>query len=344
MNIKKTFNQIRVIFFGGISALVLLNLILFFYMYYPLARPNEYNTTDYTFEPNRIYFWMYEGIAYGKTDSAGFNNNQFISKPDIIILGSSHMQAKEVMPKYNVANQLQSNLVNSGYNFSVYNMGISSHGFIKCLKYLKNTTAHSEKYIVIETSDIDFSGEEIESLLQYSLSRIQINTYNNKIINFVRRLPLYQILRTQQTQGLIKVFLGKNTSTNQSLSTTQENITRISANYEKLFSYIEENSDGRQIIVFYHPTGMPTANGKLEYITSESYLEEFKLASKRHGIIFLDLTEETEKLWQTEHKTTHGFTTGTAFSGHLNKNGHRIAARKLADCIIQNEENSDVAF
>ena len=98
------------------------------------------------------------------------------------------------------------------------------------------------------------------------------------------------------------------------------------------------------MIIFYHPTGTPLANGKLEYANNTFYFNEFKNAAEKYGIAFIDLTEETEKLWQTEHKTTHGFTTGTAFSGHLNRNGHEIAARKIADYIIQNEERADVAF
>ena len=290
---------------------------------------------------------MTEGISWGKMDSAGFNNTSVIENPDVLILGSSHMEATNVMQKYNTSNQLQTILKDSDISLQVYNKGISGHDFLKCCKYLSNNSeTTSAKYIVIEISKIDYSKSDIQQLFDNKVEYKASHTTG--IIYYLQKMPLFRLVWLQFEQGLLNLFLPKTTSTSKQLdstsNTTQETEDSIKENYNKLFSYISSNANNKQVIIFYHPTGTPMPNGKLEYSTPSLYLKEFERAAKEYGIIFIDLTEETEKLWNNNYKTTHGFTTGTAFSGHINRNGHSIAARRIADYIIQNEVKSDVSF
>ena len=142
----------------------------------------------------------------------------------------------------------------------------------------------------------------------------------------------------QFDHGLKDLLLSnKGISTSNNLKGTKKRGASVE-NYEKLFSFISENSNGKKIIIFYHPTGIPTIDGNLKYGTDDVALNLFEKSAKKFGINFIDLTKQTDILWHTEHKTTHGFCTGTAFSGHMNKNGHKIAAHAIADVILLHQE------
>ena len=283
---------------------------------------------------------MTEGISWGKMDSNGFNNSSVIHNPDILILGSSHMEATNVFQKYNTTNQLIANLTNKKINLSVYNQGISGHNLLKCCQYLnKNAQNESIKYVIIETQQISFNTEEIESLLNNQLTNK--SSHDSGFIVYLQKLPFFRLVWFQFEQGLLKLFLPKKETSEK--NTRIEPMDIIENNYDKLFSYIKQNSHDKRIVIFYHPTGKPQVSGNLEYSTDNNYLYQFGKSALKYGIDFIDLTNETDKLWQVEHKTTHGFCTGTAFSGHLNKNGHNLAARCLANYIFS-QEMLDVSF
>lgn len=325
-------------------AFLFLNIILFFYYKMPLHFHNSDKSTDYIWESNANWIKMTEGISWGKMDASGFNNPSVIVNPDVLILGSSHMEATNVFQKYNTANQLQVILEESKVLFKVYNKGMSGHHFLKCCKYLGiNSRSTTAKYIVIESSKLDYNTVELQNLFDNKIEYTASHT--SGIIYYLQKMPLFRLVYSQLEHGLLELFLPiKNKTRVIRKLQHQESEYQIQENYDKLFSYISTNANGKQVIIFYHPTGTPMENGDLEYSTPVLYLNEFKNAADKYGVAFIDLTEETEKLWQTGHKTTHGFTTGTAFSGHLNRNGHEIAARKLADYIIKNEGKTDVTF
>lgn len=332
---------------SGISAFIILNFILFFYYNLPFHLSNPDNSTDYIWESNGNWIKMIEGISWGKMDAAGYNNKSVIDDPDVLIIGSSHMEATNVLQKYNTTNKLHEFLEDSNLSFKVYNKGISGHRFLKCCKYLgTNSERTTAKYIVMENSKLDYNTSDLQALFDNKIASSA--SYSSGLIFCLQKMPFLRLMFFQFENGLITLFLPKKNKASglqeSSSPEFQESESQIKENYDRLFSYISTNANGKQIVIFYHPTGTPLANGKLEYANNTLYFNEFKNAAEKYGIAFIDLTEETEKLWQTEHKTTHGFTTGTAFSGHLNRNGHEIAARKIADYIIQNEERADVAF
>ena len=320
---------------SGLSAVAILNLFFAFYYRLPLHSDNSRRTSDYVWEAGSSWVKMTEGISWGRMDADGFNNRALVRNPDILILGSSHMEATNVCQDEHTASRLQAYMAERGVDVAVYNRGISGHHFLKCVKYLgENAKAESVQYIVIETSRVDFSADEIEKLFADEIDVTP--SYSAGILFYLQKLPLFRLLYLQVHDGLITLFLsrravpspaGKNARQDESAET-------IRTAYEKLFSYISAHANGKHVIIFYHPTGTPDAAGNLVYDTDSNYLSAFFAAAKHHGIPFIDLTAATDDLWRREHKTTHGFCTGTAFSGHLNRNGHALAARALADAIL----------
>lgn len=321
---------------SGLLALSILNVIIYFYYSMPSHIGNQQKTTDYIWQPNSHWIKMTEGVAWGKMDELGFNNKLVYENPEVLILGSSHMEATNVCQDSNTAAFLQKEFENSGLTFKVYNRGVSGHHFLKCCKYLsKNTQSDSLKYVIIETSKVDFSQKEIEDLLS---GKIDFTTSHTKgILSFLQKLPFFRLLYFQIDHGLLDLFVPKKQI--RINSTSQDNPDLIPALYEKLFSYIKENGNDKHIIIFYHPTGNPEIDGNLAFETNEYALSLFSKTAKEYGIDFVDLTAQTKQLWYKEHKTTHGFCTGTAFSGHLNKNGHKVAANAISDVILSHQEN-----
>ena len=102
---------------AGLVAILLLCLILAFYVYYPIHVANPRKNTDYVWSSGAIYFKTSEGIGWGRFDDNGFNNVSVIESPDVLVLGSSHMEASYVLQSENataVLNNLFKNRMGGG--------------------------------------------------------------------------------------------------------------------------------------------------------------------------------------------------------------------------------------
>lgn len=91
---------------AGVIAIALLSLILSFYSLLPVHIPNSRGNTDYIWPSGSFYFTTAEGIAYGKFDANGFNNPTVVYSPDILVLGSSHMEGTNLIQNENVTSVL----------------------------------------------------------------------------------------------------------------------------------------------------------------------------------------------------------------------------------------------
>lgn len=78
----------------------------------------------------------YRGYRFWQNDANGFNNKSVVDNPDIIVLGSSHMEAVNVMQDKNTA-YLLSKKLNGKY--SLYNMGVSGHDFSRYVSIFPQT-------------------------------------------------------------------------------------------------------------------------------------------------------------------------------------------------------------
>ena len=116
-----------------VVAVVLLSVMMLFYHVLPIHVENERGETDYVWQPNHFWVQMVEGVAVGRYDAQGFNNLSVVDNPDVLVLGSSHMEAVNVMQHENMPFLLGHLLKGK---FSVYNKGISGHNFFKICQYL----------------------------------------------------------------------------------------------------------------------------------------------------------------------------------------------------------------
>lgn len=325
-------HSIRVVF-AGLIAIIILSLMMCFYSLLPVHVENVQENTDYVWPANSIWVTLTEGIAWGRFDENGYNNLSVVDNPDIIVLGSSHMEAINVFQTSTAAYKLNEKL--DGH-MSVYNMGISGHDFFKVCQYIpKNIELYDTvpKVIIVETSTVDVTKENVEQVINGTMAKT--SSHNNGIVGVMQRVPFFRRVYRQ----LVDVVDQKNI-----LSIDDEEMfVAIPDVYSELFEYLSEieKKYDTQIIIFYHPTGKFASDGSVVYEHSES-LSLFKETAIKKGINFIDMTDSFETMYDEEHKVPHGFVTGRLEEGHLNATGHMAIANELYKEIEKMKENGDL--
>lgn len=329
---------------AGVVSVAILCILLCFYSITPIHEENLRGNTDYVWSANSIWVKATEGISFGKYDANGFNNHSVIDNPDIIVLGSSHMEASNVMQDENAPYLLSKKLIGK---YSLYNMGISGHDFFKVCQYLPaNLELYDKvpKAVIIETSTVDISQKKVDEIISSSVEYTP--SHNTGIRGILQRIPFFRSLYHQMEGGLLKLFMpssNPNEAKNKEDIENDEEINKKTeidkAAYEKLFYYLKnmEEKYGTQIIIFYHPTEKLMKDGTI-YFNRDEHLSTFSLYSEKYGISFIDMTNRFEKMYYEENHVAHGFCTGKIASGHLNKYGHAAVADELYKEIVKLEE------
>lgn len=320
---------------SGMIAILILSILLSFYSLNPIRTENKKGTTDYIWEPNSVWINATEGISFGTFDENGFNNSEVIDNPDILLVGSSHMEAKNVMQDESIGY-----LLNDKFEglLSAYNIGISGHHFYKICQYLPESITSFEqtpKYVVLETSSVELVTSEVQKVLDDSVEFTE--SHNGGIVGMLQRVPFFRVLYQQISHGLLELFMPEL----QDMEEIKKPATVVEEEaYEEMFLYLSEIEEetNSEIIIFYHPTGVIMENGTIKYDSSE-YLVWFEEYAMKNGIDFIDMTERFENLFYDEHHVPHGFATGEIGTGHLNKYGHEAVADALYDFINLEEEN-----
>ena len=258
-------NSIKVI--GALFlSICILSFLLLFYSITPVHMKNKKGNTDYVWPANSLYVKMTEGMAWGRFDANGYNNLKVIEKPDILLLGSSHMEATNVMQNKSVVTLLNDKL---NGKYTVYNMGISGHNFYKVCQYLPTNLElyeNNSKMVIIETSSININQESVDSVLNHTVSYKK--SYSTGLIGMLQRVPFFRTIYHQVHSGLLKKFM--NAKSDIIEEDSEENLVAADINvseqtYIDLFFYLEnlEKDYGVQIVIFYHPIENLNVDGTL---------------------------------------------------------------------------------
>ena len=150
---------------AGITALAILSAIMLGYYFVPLRENNPNQNTDYVWASNTPWASMTEGVSFGITDANGYINPKAIDNPDIIFLGSSHLEAMHVMQDENMCSLLNDKIDGK---YQAYNMGISGHTIYKVTQYLKESLSSFStvpKYVIIETGGVGLTQAEVSQAI-----------------------------------------------------------------------------------------------------------------------------------------------------------------------------------
>ena len=332
MSPKKILLQTVKVVFSAILAFVLLTVLCLLYYNVPVHYPNSSGATDYKWELNAFYSRATEGIAFGKVNNDGFINKINYDegmKIDCLILGSSHMEAYNVSQSDNAASKLNALMRDK----TAYNIGISGHTFLTCCSNLKAALENynPSDYVIIETSRIDFSADELNSVLDGTLP--EIADHSGGILGFLSRNPFLRLIY-KQLQGFMEQADDDNENTVIDNRPQEDNRNALNS----LLSYISDAAakNNVKIIIFYHPTTQINSDGSLLLPNDSDVRTMFSNLCSENGITFLDMTERFKYEYEINHILPHGFCNSSVGSGHLNRYGHEMIADELYK-IIQNQ-------
>jgi len=336
---------------AGVVAVGILSVIFSFYYLQPAHIDNTEGNTDYVWVPSARWFKMTEGISWGRFDAKGYNNPEVVENPDIIVLGSSHTEATNVVQGKDFSSLLRDKLEGQ---YSVYNMGISGHNFLKVCHYLEQNLKKFDtppKAVIIATSALTFSYEDVVTLLEGRTEKSP--SYNTGLIAMSQKSPFFALMYNQVQGGLVDLLMPDkeklmgifaaepvtpplsyfHAATPVKLKPAMRKLLEV---YQPLFDNLSalQQQYGTQIIIMLHPTGNLHADNSPVFIREDINIFFYNLCVEK-GICFVDMTDTFRKNYETEHKLPHGFVTGKAGHGHLNSYGHAVIADALYDTIVK---------
>lgn len=317
-----------------IIAIFLLSVFTIFYRHTSLHVENITGATDYKAESNFISRNLQEGFAYVKMDSDGFNNAKKISTPvNILIMGSSHMEAIQVDQNLNTASILN-NLIK---NKKIYNIGVSGHTIYNCINNLKCAKEYynPKDYIIIETDRIELSIDDMEKVIHNKFSDFELDGgvkyFLKKYVPFTK---LFYIQMQQWRQSNEVPYIVRNTKYNYSNEKYLTTIDQFMSMAKDCLEFSNTN-----LIIVYHPETKITRNGKYYDSTNKQALETFEKSCKNNDIIFVNMSKEFEILYKKDNILAHGFSNTAVGKGHLNRYGHQLIAEKLSKIIEGKDKN-----
>ena len=317
------------LFFSGIIAFAVLTCFCLIYYNRPVHHDNEDMATDYAWERGRFYSSATEGFAWGKTNNEGFINEFDYSANDpidILVMGSSHMEALQVAMDETTAAVIGKLLP----EYRTYNIGMSSHHFLVCADNISSAVSKymPQKYVVLETADILFTDEELISAINEDVP--DLVSHSDGLIGLLQKNQLLRLLYLQMTE-----FIDNSDSPDNEENTNDKQVRGDEWLYDELLRKMADDVSvsGAQLIIVYHPSLVLNEDGSVSAVADEEMNTFFADACSRNDVVFLDMTDNFIRNYTENHVLPHGFSNSSVGYGHLNKYGHEMIANSVCDFV-----------
>lgn len=322
------------------AAFVVLNLFCIFYYNLPIHSYSETGSTDYVWGENKFYSRGTEGFASGTIDENGFNNLRTFENGeiDVLVMGSSHMEAFNVAKDKNTTARLNEMFQNAGLSLDAYNIGISGHPLIKCLNNLENAIDEfsPKEYVVIEAQSIALDSASMKKVLDGTLQPTEAHA--GGIIGTLQRIPYLRLMYSQ-----IKNAQSADEAEND-VAEKKEVVKNTDAENERnrlldeLLSRTSEICDtaGVKLIIFYNYKIDFDEQGQIVEQNNIEGIERFKTVCEKNNIIFVNMYDSFKANYYKTSKLPRGFSNTNVGEGHLNEEGHRVIAETLFSVIANN--------
>ncbi|MBQ9527465.1 MAG: SGNH/GDSL hydrolase family protein [Fretibacterium sp.] len=308
---------------SGILAFVILTVTCLLYYNLPVHAVCDDGVTDYKRKPYRFCSRGTEGFSLARTNNDGYFNLFDYEKDlpiSVLIMGSSHMEALQMMMRESTASRL-----NSMWNGIVYNIGISGHSFLVCANNIQSASRKycPTQYIIVETSSLSFLDKSLEDIVHGSFERIPSNAKGLLAI-----LSRNQYLRLLYHQ--IEAHL-KRWNADKTIELTREEANNNPELLSKVFCKMRDaaQSSGAKLIIAYHPGVALNEDGSLRIVSDEEVTAQFAGLCKETGIHFLDMSSRFLEEYNRDYTLPYGFCNTSVGKGHLNREGHRMMADEL---------------
>ena len=323
------------ILIAGSLALAILNLFSYFYRGGLPRIADETMAAPVRYVPDSFYSVMTEGISIGRYDKNGFNN-AYPAKDviDYLCLGSSHMEAKQVMPDQNTIYLLNELLNSDGGEGYAYNIGVAGNLLPACVNRLHYAvrTYRLQKAVLLETGLLDFSQQEITYALgEPAVGDLQY-AFSGGIMGLVRKLPFIRLVYLQYQDLMTN-------RADEAAAGAESGLPAVfdSAAYtEKMTPLIEkavQDAGGLPVVIFYHPKLLIDRDGSATTDGDPDMIRQFRTICEDEGVYFIDMSERFLREYEENHILPNGFANSSAGKGHLNRYGHAMIAQELYELL-----------
>lgn len=317
---------------GGLIAFVGLTGFCFIYYNMPVHQETFDGATDYSWEYSKFYSKATEGFAWGRTNNEGYLNPMDYTgdeEIDILVMGSSHMEAYQVSLEESTAAQLGKLLGDD----TVYNIGVSGHDFLVCAD---NFSAAMEKYkpkkyVLLETSGLSFTDEELASAINETVP--DIPSHSGGIVGMLQKNQFLRLFYTQ-VQSFRRNTAASGDSGKSAAATAERNFELYDALLAKLANTVSES--GAQLIIVYHSNLKINEDGSAVCLGDHEFLAKFADLCEKNRVLFLDMSDAFIRKYEETHILPHGFWNTSVGSGHLNRYGHEMIACAAYDLMEEN--------
>lgn len=318
--------------FSGLIAFTGLTVFCLIYFNVPIRQATAEGATDYSWEYSKFYSRATEGFAFGRTNNEGYlNTMDYTGKEeiDVLVMGSSHMEAYQVSLNQSTAAFLGERLPND----TVYNIGVSGHDFLVCADNLSAAVAKYKpsKYVIIETSAISFSEEQLSAAINERVS--DIASYSGGIIGLLQKNQFIRLLYTQ-----LQSFTGNREASGEQgkrpITVPEWNLSLYNTLLAKLANTVCKS--GAQLIIVYQANLSISEDGSATCSGDAELISRFAKLCENNDVLFLDMSSHFLRYYEETHILPHGFWNTSVGSGHLNKYGHKLIADALYDLIEEN--------
>lgn len=334
---------------AGIISVVLLSLFSLVYYNPPIAIEQPESVTNFRFIPNKSWTFMLEGAGFGKTDSLGYNNAYYNDSfdPDIVFVGSSHLEALQVPQNANcvyLLNQMFDKDNEEDNNFKCINLGVSGHSFevsASNFKYVADRFPNS-KYIILETSNVEFSSDTLDDVIAGKFhTPIEKKGF---IAETAQRIPFIRLV--------YKKFNESAAAKRPAVAPATDNISQkaepdMNDYIEKMDIILGEISGicaekGIEPIILLHETFWEDKNRNIVTEMNKAYKDAFVKCCEDNGVKVIDATTYMISAYKENFEFSYGFSNTKPGEGHLNKTGHRIIAETMYRKINESSTQNDI--
>ena len=325
---------LKIIIAASISFMVL---SLFSKIYYnlPIKNVNTIGTTDYVFEPNKFHSRGTEGYSFGKTNNEGFNNLDDYTDQniDILVMGSSHMEAFNVLPTQSTVAKLNEIL---GKDMFTYNIGVSAHNIYTVISNLDAALEryNPKKYVILETMTLIDDKKSLNNVLNDEV--LPVGKHSSGIVRTLESFDYLKLLSSQ-----LKSYTDNIKKNNKKSNEKPKDIKKYDyiEELDNVLRYVNEISIKKDIvpIILFHQNLFLGKDGTIISKEDENKVEILKYLCDKNDIVLLDMTDRFIQEYGEERVLPHGFSNTRAGVGHLNKYGHAMIAEELSDIILEME-------
>lgn len=327
---------------AGIISITLLSMFSLIYYNPPIAIQQPDLITNFKFKENSNWSYMLEGFGHGKTDKLGYNNAYYMdcSNPDIVFVGSSHLEALQVPQEDNCVYLLNEKFDKDTLphnDFKCLNLGVSAHAFevsLSNFEYVIDKYKEA-KYIVIETSNVEFSPTMLDEIAEAKFHAPEEE--KSFIEKMALKVPYFRLLYkkiNEATAAKKEVVVATNDFNNNDINVY---IDKMNVILNKVAKLSAENNI--KPVVLMHQRFWKDSDGNIITENKEMYINAFKECCENTGIKVIDVTKPMIDRYKTNFDFSYGFSNTSPGEGHLNKTGHRIIAEEVYQSINEMEEN-----